>query len=241
MNRGGTLRFRIMEGDAPELPAEIPRGDNVVLQVSDTGSGMPPEVRSKIFEPFFTTKAKGRGTGLGLAMAYGIVQAHQGTIVCDSSPGRGTVFTLSFPRLDTSLENESTHEVPEGKQSGAGCSVLVAEDEDYIREIMAETLLACDFTVLEAGNGRQALDLFRQRGREVRLLVLDLNMPVMGGADCLREIRAIDPDVRVIISTGSSDMMGLDLDGDDPVKILRKPYTPAELLDKVWKTLADRD
>ncbi|MFH1156341.1 MAG: ATP-binding protein [Pseudomonadota bacterium] len=240
MPDGGLLRFEVLSPEADQEPAypEKQLGEYAVVRVSDTGTGMTPEILAKIFEPFFTTKTKGRGTGLGLAMVYTIVKDHGGQITCESSPGKGTCFTLQFNRLPEENADEPNWEETDIQPlSRHEHVVLFADDEDYIREVLREVLLMAGSVVLEAADGLEAMEIFKAHRQKIDLVILDLNMPVMGGKECLREIREMGSTVNILISTGSSDMM----DDIDPAQlqsvwVITKPYTPAELMKRI-KTL----
>ncbi|MFH1153945.1 MAG: 7TM diverse intracellular signaling domain-containing protein [Pseudomonadota bacterium] len=240
MPDGGSITFEILQstGNTPGIPMGSMHGNPVILRVSDTGIGMSPETAEKIFEPFFTTKEKGKGTGLGLSMVYSIVQAHRGVITCDSAPDKGAIFTVYFPQAETDISREAETAYLPQHISGSGISVLIVEDEAYIRDIMKEMLLMYEFTVYEAIHGKEALDIFETHQKDINLVILDLNMPVMGGLECIRKIRATGSDVKIIITTGSFDLVdSKKLDDLNANNMMIKPYSPDEMLQKVKKTL----
>lgn len=179
---------------------EVKPGHYVRLSISDTGRGMTPEVVDRIFEPFYTTKGVGKGTGLGLSMVFGIVKSHEGHIRCSSEPGVGTTFKIDFPVLETEIETEvaETAEMPAfGTET-----ILVVDDEDHIRELAKRYLAKVGYTVLLAGNGAEALEIYRDNQPYISLVVLDLIMPKMGGNECLDELLKIDSRAKVLMASG---------------------------------------
>lgn len=179
-------------------------GSYVLLSVSDTGYGIDKESVEHIFEPFYTTKERGKGTGLGLAMVYGIVKSHYGYIMCYSEEGEGTTFKIYFPVMEIEtkeLQNqEKTMDVRGGNET-----LLIVDDEENLREIGKEMLAKFGYTTLTAANGEEALKIYRKRKDEIELIIMDLIMPGIGGKKCLEEIIKIDPHARVIIASGYSD------------------------------------
>ena len=207
MPQGGDLTFetrnRILDEDFSRAHPGCRPGDYVLLEISDTGHGMDRKTVEHIFEPFFTTKETGKGTGLGLAMVYGIVKSHGGYIVCESAPGRGTTFRIYFPALEATVpeppETEDGKAVP-----GENETILIVDDDTHVLDIAREMLKALDYTILTAGSGEKALSVYIAHKDRVRLVILDLNMPGMGGEQCLRELLTITPQLKVIVATGYS-------------------------------------
>ena len=175
-------------------------GRRVRLEVADTGTGMPPEVRAKIFEPFFTTKGPGKGTGLGLATVYGIVKQSGGEIGVDSTPGVGTTFRVDLPGCEEGAAPSGARSHP-GLKLGAGRAVLLAEDEAPVRRLARSALEAGGYTVAEAEDGAEALDLLGA-GAGPDLLVTDLAMPRVGGRELAERVRAARPGVGVVFVSG---------------------------------------
>jgi len=205
MAGGGTLTLRTALVEAEEIPFQgyaIRPGTYVVLSVADTGTGMTPEVRKRIFEPFFTTKKMGRGTGLGLASAYGIVKSHGGYIDVVSAPGRGATFYVYLPAAAAAqaAEPERRKRPPAG---GRG-TILLVDDEPEVLEVTACMLERLGYEVLRAGSGREAVAIFRERRADIRLVVLDMIMPEMGGGEVCDALKRIDPEARVLLATGYS-------------------------------------
>lgn len=175
-------------------------GPYVTTSVTDTGHGMNEATAQRIFEPFFTTKPQGKGTGLGLAMVYGIVRQHGGFLTCRSHPGEGTCFDVYLP---TSHSTRAVRETPTTAiEMGKGETVLVVDDEDSIHSLARRILEPAGYKVIIAGNGREALDVYERSQGLVDLVILDLGMPEMGGAECFRKLKERHPKVKVIISTG---------------------------------------
>jgi PAS domain S-box-containing protein len=176
-------------------------GEYCLITVSDSGAGIPPEVRARIFEPFFTTKPTGRGTGLGLAMVYGTVRRHGGWIQCYSEPGRGTRFSVYLPRVEEpaaagdGTSGEDT--VKQGRET-----ILLVEDDDTFRQIGTECLGELGYSVVAARDGIEALETFAAIKDGVDLVILDLTMPRMNGRDALARLREMAPEVKVLVTSG---------------------------------------
>ena len=176
-------------------------GPYVRITVKDSGLGMDENTRRRIFEPFFTTKEMGRGTGLGLASAYGIIKNHNGIIEVESEIGEGTTFTIYLPSSKKMVEKEAG---PEGGILLGPETVLLVDDEDMIIEVGGEILEALGYKVLTARSGPEAIEVFRTNKDHVDIVVLDMIMPGMGGGDAYDQLREIDPGVKVLLSTGYS-------------------------------------
>jgi two-component system, cell cycle sensor histidine kinase and response regulator CckA len=175
-------------------------GEYVLLSISDTGCGMSRETVDHIFEPFYTTKEAGKGTGLGLAMVYGIVKQHNGYITCYSELGEGTTFRIYLPAAEREIDQDvaTTGAMPPfGTET-----ILLVDDEEFIRDLGEQILKRSGYTVLTASDGKEALDLYRKENGKIALVILDLIMLGMGGRQCLEKLLQIDPNVRVLISSG---------------------------------------
>ncbi len=222
-------------------PDALHRGRYVRLAVSDTGSGIPADVASRIFEPFFTTKEAGKGTGLGLATVYGIVRQLGGHITVTSEVGVGTTFTMFFPAPD-GVEAADVASVSRSAPlvaSGPGV-LLVVEDEEAVRRLVTRILARHGYTVLEAGSADEALTVAGRFDGTIHLVLSDVVMPGMGGADLARLLKAARPGLRVLFMsgyTGETAVRRGEIDGDAP--LLEKPFSAADLLDVV-RSLLDR-
>jgi PAS domain S-box-containing protein len=213
-------------------------GDYHAIQVSDTGTGMTEQVKSRIFEPFFTTKSAGRGTGLGLATVYGIIAQSGGRILVDTAPDVGTTFSIYLPRVrdDEPLASPSQQEAVE--YGGQGELVLVVEDEADVRDVVARTLAAAGYRVLTADNGETALTCANDQGSEIAVLVSDVVMPRIGGVDLVRRLSVSHPEMRVLLTTGySGEGLGTASFIDERRDVLTKPFTPGDLLRRVGQVL----
>ncbi len=207
---------------------EAAPGSFLRLSVRDTGTGMSAEIRQRIFEPFFTTKPEGEGTGMGLAMVYGIVRNHGGSIEVRSKLGEGTAFDLYLPLVAGAarprLRESGTMAVP-----GTG-TVLVVDDEDGVRRVVRSLLESLGYRVILAENGSEAIEIYRERGPEIDLVVLDLTMPVMDGQSCFDQLRTIDPEVRVVVATGHAlDKAAQKLLDRGAKGFVQKPFIKVEL------------
>jgi len=215
-------------------------GDYVLLRFTDTGQGMDTKTAGRIFEPFFTTKPVGQGTGLGLSVIYGVVKAHKGNISCYSEPGRGTTFNVYFP-VPLSTESTETPEIKLGdKIEGGNETILLADDERPILEMVKDLLQSRGYSVLVALTGEEALAIFREQKDGIDLVILDLGMPGMGGQACLTELLKIKPRVKVIVASGYwADSNGQKTMQAGAKEFISKPYHLIDLLKTVRGVLDD--
>jgi len=207
-------------------------GSYVRISVSDTGAGMDAETLEHIFEPFFTTKDKSRGCGLGLATAYGIVRQHEGLIHACSEPGRGTTMSVYLPAAEapTEVKPQPAHQDIKG---GAEV-VLIAEDDEGVRMLTGRLLRQAGYTVLMAKDGAEAVDIYREHGHEIDLLLFDVVMPRMGGSEALKLIRGIRPDMPVVFCSGySENAIHDDFVLPEGMRLVQKPYKPNDLLREI--------
>jgi two-component system, cell cycle sensor histidine kinase and response regulator CckA len=234
MPNGGRLHIETANRDsaAAEVDASEADGRSVVLRVSDTGSGMTPEVLSKIFEPFFTTKEPGRGTGLGLSTVFGIVQQANGKISVASEPGRGSTFTIRLPACGEQPRAELLPSSPR-LVDGHGAAVLLVEDEDGVRRVASRILSRHGFRVIEARSGGEALT--RLDDGPIDLVITDVVMPGMSGRELAAQLQRLHPRLPVVFMSGYSDRQGI---RDDVSMVLSKPFTEETLLARVHEELA---
>lgn len=237
MPDGGLLTIsteRIETGQVQKpLSKEIDADSYCLLTISDTGSGIPPENRAKIFDPFFTTKGVGKGTGLGLSMVYGIVQQHDGAITLSSEPGSGSSFHLWFPEIEYKQDEATTSpEAIKGPlQQNGGETILVADDSEDVRSVIASILGERGYRVLEAHNGTEVLQIMEKCGTEVDLLLLDVMMPQMNGYDAMRQVRVSYPLIPCVFLSGYSDAEVRRKVADEELfDTLAKPFEPEALL-----------
>ena len=202
MVQGGTLKVSVTELELdPSFcrPYKIDPGPYIEITVADTGIGMAPETLDRIFDPFFTTKEMGRGTGLGLSSAHGIIANHQGCITVMSSPGKGTTFAIYLPRSTSRprISPPAATEVNSGKET-----ILLVDDEEMIIDVAGAILTKLGYTVVAARSGQQAIELLRQHGEQVHLVLLDMIMPGMDGDTTFDALRAIRPNLPILLSSG---------------------------------------
>jgi len=243
MPDGGTLRFEtrnvVVDEEMCQTHPEATCGEYVEVTISDTGAGMEKEILDHVFEPFFTTKAPGRGTGLGLATVHGIVKQHSGFITCTSQPGQGTSFRIYLPvhHIEAFGERKVEQSTPQGGRE----TILLVDDEELICQLSRKVLEHVGYTVLIANNGEEALELYRQEHHRISLVLLDLIMPKMGGRQCIKELKAVNPAAKVLITSGySSKGKAADMAEMGALGFVRKPHMASELLRKVREALDAR-
>jgi two-component system, cell cycle sensor histidine kinase and response regulator CckA len=238
MPTGGRLSFETavvtLAGDAASL--QLPPGDYCEILVSDTGTGIPKEKQQRIFEPFFTDKEEGKGTGLGLAMVYGVVDNHGGKITVYSEVGRGAAFRILLPlSKEVSREAVST-EAPALHGKG---KVMVVDDETIVRDLTATLLARLGFETVCFSSGRQAIEYFRDHHEAVDMAIIDLVMPEMDGKSCVQQMYKIDPALKAIITSGFAHESVMTESGDEHVHgFIQKPFTLKQLSDLVTTILA---
>ncbi|MBN1476544.1 response regulator [Candidatus Sumerlaeota bacterium] len=216
---------------------EASPGDYVLLSVSDTGAGIDPETQRRIFEPFFTTKGRGKGTGLGLATAYGIVKQHSGWISVESEVGRGTTFSILLPVVDAALA--SAEEEDSEPLTGGDETILLADDEEMIRDVSRMILENLGYHVILAADGQESVDTFLANRDAVGLVILDISMPRLSGLEAMRQILSNAPDTRVILSSGYSEtaLGRKHIRQLGAADYILKPFTPPMIAQIVRKVL----
>ncbi|MCI0355109.1 MAG: PAS domain S-box protein [Acidobacteria bacterium] len=242
MPRGGRLTVETanVRLDATQVNRHVtmPAGAYVMLAVTDNGMGMDANTQARIFEPFFTTKEKGKGTGLGLATVYGIVKQSGGYIWVYSEPGQGTTFKIYLPRAEEPIQPEPVAARLPAASLRGNETVLLVEDEESVRKLAAHCLREQGYTVLEASQGTEALQLCRERADPIHLLVTDVVMPGMGGRDLADQLIALRPDARVLFVSGYTGNAIVHHGILDPgTFLLSKPFRPLDLAQKVREVL----
>ncbi len=245
MTEGGQLSIEtkrvMLDQHYKNSHAGVNEGPYVMLAVSDTGVGMDKETQSRIFEPFFTTKEKGKGTGLGLATVYGIIKQSKGHIWVYSEPGRGTSFKIYLPAAKGNLKASNDGKKEQVLLKGDE-TVLVVEDEFMVRELVVNSLKQYGYSVLEASNGRQALELIKSNENAIQLVITDVVMPEVSGQKLVKALSEQYPDIKAIFMSGYSDHAvtnhGLI---EERAFFIQKPFSPATLAQKVRDILDDTE
>ncbi len=207
------------------------------IRVTDTGIGMDPATQKRIFEPFFTTKEVGQGTGLGLASVYGVIQNHGGSIHVDSIEGSGTTFTISLPETSEPVHPKTSPMKNVMLKNGG--KILLVDDEPLILKYTREMIQSLDFDVLPACNGKEAIDIYRQHCADIDLVVLDMIMPGMDGLGVYKILRKINPDLRVIVTSGNTSQSRLEeILSNGCNRCLKKPYSRNQLAEEIQEILS---
>jgi len=237
MPQGGDLYLKteniILDADfANSMPYKVEAGDYIKITVTDTGSGIDKETRERIFEPFFTTKEMGRGTGLGLASVYGIIKGHGGYINVYSEEEAGTTFTIYLPASGKAVQQEKIE--PVATVSKGSGTVLLIDDEEMIIKVGEELLQELGYNVLVARSGQRAIELYKKNTDKIDLVIMDLIMPGMGGGETFDRLKEINPDVKVLLSSGysingqASEILERGCDG-----FIQKPFNINQLSEKI--------
>ncbi|HEY0293065.1 MAG TPA: response regulator [Hansschlegelia sp.] len=242
---GGAVTIRTRNVPADEVrtfgDVELARADYVLIDVEDTGPGIPPEILDKIFEPFFSTKEVGKGTGLGLSTVYGIVKQTDGYVFALSEPGKGATFRILLPRHNAveELDEVKPAAAASGSQDMTGRgTVLLVEDEDAVRAFASRALASRGYTVVEASSGVEALERMKERGPEIELVVSDVVMPEMDGPSLLRELRKTQPHLKIIFVSGyAEDAFKKNLPDGETFAFLPKPFSLKQLVQAVKETM----
>jgi two-component system cell cycle sensor histidine kinase/response regulator CckA len=246
MPEGGAIVLRTLNVNAADCAAynekSLVPADYVVIEISDTGTGIPDEVKEKIFEPFFTTKEVGKGTGLGLSMVYGIVKQTGGWVFCDSVVGKGTTFRIFLPRHIPEEKPEAVSAEPEAKAAVADLTgrgaVLLVEDEEAVRAFGARALASRGYTVFEAASGLEALDVVAEQRGKIDLIVSDVVMPEMDGPTMLGELRKRGVSCKIIFVSGyAEEAFARNLPAGEDFGFLAKPFTLKQLSETVKQHL----
>jgi PAS domain S-box-containing protein len=241
MPQGGTLKIATHHVNPDRvgidiLPDQASLGGYVEICISDTGVGMGEQTQQHIFEPFFTTKERGKGTGLGLAVAYGIVQSHKGFISVESQVGVGSTFRVYLPvcRGDIQFEAPMTkHERPGGSET-----ILVVDDEEVVLDVSDDLLTGLGYRVIKAGSGEEAVSIYRNKQEEINLVVLDMAMPKMDGEETFRQLKEMNPNIKVLIASGLMEREHSDRMSERGIAgFLQKPYRLDSLAQAIREVL----
>jgi signal transduction histidine kinase len=245
MPQGGLLTIETADVELGAEDAPVAGGagvgPHVMLSVTDTGVGMDPATQLRMFEPFFTTKEPGKGTGLGLATVFGIVEQSGGTIVATSEVGRGTTFRIYLPRMREEASASRSSRGGRGANSAArgNAVVLVVEDDHSLRAVLASVLRMNGYRVLEAGNGREALLLCETSREHIDLILTDVVMPQMGGREFVSRVEAVRPGLKVLYMSGYTDKAIVHHGVLEPgIEFIQKPIAPAVLLERVRELIS---
>lgn len=242
MSSGGILKIvtknQSLSHDLPLKQRGWKEGSYIRITISDNGSGMTQEIQSQIFEPFFTTKEPGRGTGLGLSMVYGIIQNHGGVIDVKSAPDQGTTFEILLPSIADVMIQEDVLPTPPTISPKGTETILIVDDEEIIRQLGADILEDVGYKVILASRGEEAIALYRQKRKDIGLVVLDVVMPGLGGKETFRKLREINPNIKVLLSSGySTDGEVGEILKEGVSGLIQKPYKDEELIGKVREML----
>ncbi len=207
-------------------------GPNILIQVNDTGIGMTPEIQRHIFEPFFTTKEQGKGTGLGLSTVYGIVKQNNAAIYVESEQGKGTTFSIYWPCAAPEQENEKSDKAKIIK--GSNQRILIVEDDEGVRRFLTESIKKLNYDVLQAENGKRAIEIILEGKEKVDLIITDLVMPGMSGIELAKELKELNIKIPILFSTGYADEhIDYLISNDIKTDLIQKPYSIDELAEKL--------
>ncbi|HTP12991.1 MAG TPA: PAS domain S-box protein, partial [Bacteroidota bacterium] len=241
MPGGGTLSLSTKRVSGRELELKFPHAparEYVEIDVADTGCGMDEATKNRIFEPFFTTKERGKGVGLGLAVAFGIVSSHNGHIYVDSVRGQGTTFHLLFPVPERPAANDASGSLETGEIPGGNETILLVEDEELLRDAAKEILASHGYNVLTAGDGEEATQVYSHHREEISLLLSDYGLPKVQGDALFRNVKGINPRIKAIFASGYLEPnLKSELLKAGVKDFIQKPYIPVEILKKVRETL----
>ena len=244
MPEGGVLTFQtkevnIKKEEATKYP-ELNAGDYINISVIDTGVGMSAKTTDRIFEPFYSTKERGKGTGLGLATVYGIIKKHNGHIICQSSLDQGTRFEIYLPVSNEIPQEEEDLllEMIDAEDCQEKYTILVIDDEERIRELALEQLTDLGYDIITAANGKEGVEIYEGKWREIDLVLLDMIMPNMPGKEAFYLLKAINPEVKILLISGfSQDGRASELLQNGALGFIQKPYRLADLSNKIYHAL----
>ena len=241
MPKGGMLSIRTTFVGGETLSNHFPNvgaKTYVVLQVSDTGQGMDQATKRRIFEPFFTTKDKGKGTGLGLATVYGVVESHGGFVDVDSEEGVGSTFHVYFPTRMISEESSDPQKISFDDVPGGTETILIVEDEEMLREMLKAVLVSKGYQVLTASDGIEAVEIYSLHREKIHLVVADIGLPRLAGSEVFLRLKQSNPGIKVVLASGFIEpAMKAEMIKAGAKEIIQKPYQPNEFLKSVRKAL----
>jgi CheY-like chemotaxis protein len=238
MPEGGEIFFKTenvnLDDSYTSQFSEFKSGNYVKISVTDSGIGMHKEVREKIFEPFYTTKGEGKGTGLGLATVYGIVKNHEGHINVYSEPGEGTTFTLYLPASEKG-EIETRQET---EHIMGDATILIVDDEEYVRNLGAKMLEQLGYKILLAKDGNEAISIYKNNIHLIDLVLLDMIMPLMDGKVANLKLRDVNPDVKVVLTSGyAQNGKASEILAEGAIGFVQKPFRIGELSKSIASAL----
>jgi len=242
MPGGGRLSFETEHVELDEAYADarlgVQAGPHVLLRVSDTGAGMDEETQARVFEPFFTTKPPGGGTGLGLATVFGVVEQSGAHITVDSTPGRGTSFTIYFPAESAQPSPSPVKPAIDLSLVDGTETVLLVEDDDQVRAALNRFLESHGYQVLAAADGHEALELCEKHDGPLDIVVTDVRMPGLRGPDLVRRLSSLRPDTPILYISGHTDSEPILREGPGPAEVLlQKPFSAEVLAQKIREML----
>ena len=237
MPQGGNLSISTGTVEGNSLKLKFPKASAtryIAIEVADTGTGMDETTRHRIFEPFFTTKGPGKGTGLGLALVFGIVENHGGLIAVESKLGVGTTFTVYLPVQERAHESSQPSRLAAQDVPGGSETLLLIEDEETLRELLKAVLVSKGYTVIAAEDGKQGISAFLKHQREIALVILDLGLPKLDGLGVFKRVREKDPEAKVILASGFIDPETKKEVHEAGIEhFVQKPYSPDDVLRKI--------
>jgi CheY-like chemotaxis protein len=238
---GGAIRFStslLTKEQVPQKFSPIEQDRYLTLEVVDSGTGMSEETAKRIFEPFFTTKEVGKGTGLGLAVLYGVVKSHGGFVDVQSTPGLGTTFTLYLPVTSAAAGKKMGTEESVEKIRGGSETILLIEDEMPLATIVIDLLREKGYRVYFAAEGKEAMETFAEHQAEIALVVSDIGLPKLSGIEVAKRIRETKPNLPLILASGYIDPgIRKEIEALSLSAVVQKPYDSAELLLKIREAL----
>jgi len=243
MPTGGSLtittRNRHLDAEMVRAYAEVPPGEYVMMIVADTGEGMEDSVKKRIFEPFFTTKPEGKGTGLGLAVVFGVVRQSGGYIFVDSVPTKGSRFDVLLPRADKAPEPFRHRDSTAQLAIRGNETILLVEDDEGVRGLAKDTLEASGYTVLAVSNGQEAIEISEHYPKPIELLLTDVVMPGLGGREVAERVQQQRPTIKVLFMSGYTDDLILTHGvAAGTAAFIEKPFSAPKLLGRIRKVLA---